>query len=254
MKDKILEQIKILEKDRNIRILFASESGSRAWGFPSPDSDYDVRFFYAKPLNWYLALNEPKDNIDLGVNELLDINGWDIRKALRLMKKSNVSPLEWMKSPIVYYKNEGFDDLIKEVLDDCFSPIASIHHYLSMAKRFYENCNGPEDVKLKSWFYGLRSSLNALWILEHQTMPPIHFPDALNLIKDKPGLVEKISKLIQIKATKDENYTLPKDEELLALMKTCIDRCDDEFKSLPGNKVAQETMNEIFRKIVSNEI
>jgi len=250
MTAEILAQIKKLENERNIKVLFASESGSRAWGFPSPDSDFDVRFFYTHPQDWYLSLNEPKDIIDLGVNDLLDINGWDIRKALRLMKKSNVSPLEWLQSPIVYYKDEAFHTLIKPIEDSCFSPIASIHHYLSMAKRFYEICADEKTVKLKSWFYGLRAALNALWILEQQTLPPIHFPDCFTFMVKEDSLTKKIQHLIKLKASKNESYLQERDTDLLGLMKDAIDRCEAGFRALPGNRVDQKALNEIFRKII----
>lgn len=91
-----------LEIRENIRILWAVESGSRAWGFPSPDSDYDVRFVYVRPLEWYLSLNPGRDVVELPIVDELDVAGWDLRKALRLLVKANPALLEWLSSPIVY--------------------------------------------------------------------------------------------------------------------------------------------------------
>ncbi len=250
MKDKILKEINLLESSRNIKILFASESGSRAWGFPSPDSDYDVRFFYVKPIDWYLSLNESKDTIDLGVNELLDINGWEIKKAMRLMKKSNMSPLEWINSTIIYYESNNFRKTIESFSNQCFSPIASMHHYLSMAKRFFDICNGEESVKLKSWFYGLRASLNCKWILEKDSIPPIQFRETLkSTIRDKT-VVNKILNLIDLKATKDENFLFKKDEALLLLMKNCIENSQLKAKTLRGNTVDNINANNLFRSFI----
>src|SRR5450755_2879949 len=89
MLETIKQKLYELETNQNIRILYACESGSRAWGFPSPDSDFDVRFIYARTTNDYLSIHEIKDVIDLPVNEVLDIGGWDIKKALKLFLKSN---------------------------------------------------------------------------------------------------------------------------------------------------------------------
>jgi len=82
----VLEKI---EKEHKVKILFAWESGSRAWGFASKDSDYDVRFIYVHEKNWYFGIDDQRDVIELPVNEVLDVNGWDVRKALRLFRKSN---------------------------------------------------------------------------------------------------------------------------------------------------------------------
>jgi predicted nucleotidyltransferase len=97
-----------IERRERVRILLAVESGSRAWGFASPDSDYDVRFVYARPLDWYLSLQQPRDVIELPIDDLLDVNGWDIQKALRLACKPNPVLLEWLQSPIVYRRQAGW--------------------------------------------------------------------------------------------------------------------------------------------------
>lgn len=102
MKNIIEEKLNEIEKNEEVKILLAVESGSRAWGFPSPDSDYDVRFIYLRKLNEYLKLETIKDVIEWQLDDVLDINGWDIKKVLQLMFKSNPSIIEWLSSPIVY--------------------------------------------------------------------------------------------------------------------------------------------------------
>lgn len=253
MKEKILTALKNLEKERGVKILLAIESGSRAWGFPSPDSDYDVRIIYTHPTDWYLSLNEKSDIINLGVNELLDIAGWELRKFLRLSSKSNMSPFEWTQSPIVYRAEGDFRDELMEIIWPMFSPIAGMHHYLSMAKNFHFKCAEENNLKLKTWFYGLRTSMNALWILERKSVPPIVFTDSLELIADRPALVTKIEGLIERKATMDEKELFEGDDELLDLMSEIIERCKAVGNDLPGAKKDMSIVNEFFRKIIKND-
>ena len=183
MLHKIQETIAQLERDKSIRVLYACESGSRAWGIPSPDSDYDVRFIYVHQLDWYLSLCNRKDTITVQSDEAdLDMTGWDLRKTLQLMKKSNAAPLEWMNSPVVYQEAPGFLRRFQKIGDSCFSPNSLNYHYLSMAKKFQERCEGTAPVKLKTWFYALRTALSARWIVEKEELPPIIFKDLLSLI------------------------------------------------------------------------
>jgi len=249
MKAKILESLTKLEAERNIKILYAAESGSRAWGFPSPDSDYDVRIIYTQPIDWYLSLSPGKDTIDLGVDDdLLDITGWELRKVMNLAMKSNASPFEWIQSPIVYREESGFQRGFSKLIEPCFSPIASIHHYLSMAKNFHFKCAGEESVKLKAWFYGLRTCLNSLWILERKTVPPIHFEDTFSLLEKRPNLVGKIQKLIELKTASNETFLFEKDNELLIFMAEIIEKCKTGANDLSGGKPDREAMNDFFRR------
>lgn len=251
MRTKILESLTQLEAERNIKILYAAESGNRAWGFPSPDSDYDVRIIYMHPMDWYLSLNTRKDSLDLGVDDdLLDITGWELKKVMNLAMKSNASPFEWIQSPIVYREEPGFREEFLKLIEPCFSPIASIHHYLSMAKNFHFKCAGEEPVKLKAWFYGLRTCMNSLWILERQTMPPIHFEDTFSLIENRPILVEKIQKLIGLKMASDETFLFEKEEELLSFMTEIIEKVKANANDLPSEKPDLDAMNNFFRQKV----
>lgn len=99
MRKVIIEKLQQIEKQENVRILHAVESGSRAWGFESPDSDFDVRFIYVRPRDYYLKLEQTRDVLEFPINDLLDVNGWDLQKALRLLHRSNPSVFEWFKSP-----------------------------------------------------------------------------------------------------------------------------------------------------------
>lgn len=73
----IQEKLREIELRENVKVLYAVESGSRAWGVASPDSDYDVRFIYVRNQKDYLRLDEVRDVIEWQLDEVLDINGWD---------------------------------------------------------------------------------------------------------------------------------------------------------------------------------
>ena len=138
MKDLILKRLKEIETEYGVTVLFASETGSRAWGFPSPDSDYDVRFIYMHPQEWYLSIDEKRDSIEY-LNGELDLVGWDIRKSLQLLRKSNAAMFERLQSPIVYVEQTEFRMKLNQMLPDYFSPKAGLHHYLSMACNYYKS-------------------------------------------------------------------------------------------------------------------
>ena len=115
MKETILSELEKIEEQYGVRVLHAVESGSRAWGFASPDSDYDVRFVYVRPAADYLRLDEPRDVIEWKTDEVLDINGWDLKKALLAFAKGNPNIMEWANSPIIYRKAPEWDG-IRELL------------------------------------------------------------------------------------------------------------------------------------------
>ena len=159
MEDKIKSYLSALEQEKDISILLACETGSRAWGFPSPDSDYDVRLIYKHQTEWYLSITEAKDTIELMLdNNEVDISGWDLRKSLRLLWKSNPPLLERIQSPIIYRQNPNFISGIRELSRNTYSKIATMHHYLSIAIKSYEQITAEPEYKLKSFFYGLRTA------------------------------------------------------------------------------------------------
>src|SRR5688500_9825730 len=162
----IQHRLRSVEEADGARILYAVESGSRAWGFPSADSDYDVRFVYVRPRDWYLSVNleSRRDVIERPIVDHIDLSGWDIRKALRLFAKSNPPFLEWLSSPIVYRDELSFADAVRALLPRYYSPVSSLYHFLRMAQGNYrEFLQGPE-VIVKKYFYVLRPLLAVRWI------------------------------------------------------------------------------------------
>lgn len=249
MKTVILEKIEQLEKDNNIRVLFACESGSRAWGFPSPNSDYDVRFIYVRPTDWYLSILEQPDVVDLPVNEVLDINGWDIKKTLKLLIKSNAVVFEWMQSPIVYKQNETFISEFRQIAPASFSPIAAMHHYLNMSKKKYEECLAEEDVKLKHLMYCLRAVLSGLWIARKKDVPPMELEKLLVEMND-PVLKAKVRELVFLKSSKEESYRHPHEQALEMFLASGIAECEAVALHLPSRKSDIQKLDEFFIKHV----
>jgi predicted nucleotidyltransferase len=157
MINRIVKELIEIEKKYEVKIIYACESGSRAWGFASQDSDYDVRFIYVHPKVWYLTIADKRDVIEIPFDGGLDINGWDIRKSLKLLRKSNSSLLEWLSSPIRYRNVKPVMNALVELSTDAFLPESSCHHYLSMAQNIVANLKDGEEVKVKSYMYSLRS-------------------------------------------------------------------------------------------------
>ena len=153
MKQIILSRLAEIETRENLRIVYACESGSRAWGFPSVNSDYDVRFIYTRPVEWYLSIDEKRDVIEIPIDERLDINGWDLKKALRLIRKTNPPLLEWLGSPIIYYEKYSVVSQLRQFAQKYYSPSACLYHYLHMARGNFRDYLQGDVVWVKKYFY-----------------------------------------------------------------------------------------------------
>lgn len=193
---KIDSELKRIEQEEGVRILYACESGSRAWGFPSKDSDYDVRFIYVRPVDWYLSLFEKRDVIERPISDQLDINGWDLKKALNLFRKSNPPLLEWLQSPIQYMEQYGVTEQIRQLSPLTFSPRSSMYHYLHMAKGNFREFLQGEYVKIKKYFYVLRPILACQWIEERGSMPPMDFEDLVEQMLPESKLKQEVYTLL----------------------------------------------------------
>ena len=196
-----MKRLKTAKNDYGVEILYAIESGSRAWGFESQNSDYDVRFIYAHPKDWYFDINieNKRDVIEYEIVDEIDINGWDIRKALKLYWKSNPAFVEWLKSPIIYIDDGEFAKKSRALLDSIYSIEKGIYHYRSMAKTNYRGYLKQEQVRLKKYFYVLRPLLSIKWLERHREAAPIEFQKLRSLIENDKALDSEISKLLAMK-------------------------------------------------------
>ncbi|MBP4138314.1 nucleotidyltransferase domain-containing protein [Flavobacterium geliluteum] len=247
MKEKILAKLKEIEESKNVKILLAVESGSRAWGFASPDSDYDIRFIYQHPPEYYLSLWEQPDVIEFMTADDLDGSGWDLRKTVRLLAKSNAPLIEWLFSPVVYYQDETFVQQMQDLAVGCFSPIATLHHYLGTTKNFMEVCE-MQEVKLKSYCYALRTALAGKWIIANHTFPPVAFADLLPIA---PLPVQaKVKELLAIKATKDEKYLHPKEVLITNFLLETVKFNQEHASALGSGKKMNEELDIFFREMI----
>ena len=213
----INEKLNEIERKEGVRILHAVESGSRAWGFASPDSDYDVRFVYVRPKKDYLRLNEPRDVIEWQLDEVLDINGWDLKKTLRQFARGNATLFEWSGSPIVYRTTEEWVK-IRQVSKQYFSEKAAVYHYYGTANSTLQGYLLGETVKYKKYFYALRPLLAAQYIEKYHTAPPVLFDELLKM--DLPDDLQKsIDDLLEVKKRTtegEENPQMPVIREFIA--------------------------------------
>ena len=206
----INEKLDEIEAKENVRILHAIESGSRAWGFASPDSDYDVRFIYVRRREDYLRLDEPRDVIEWQLDDVLDINGWDLKKALKQFARGNATLFEWSGSPIVYRTTDEWNR-IREVSKQYFSEKSAVYHYYGTANSTFQEYLQGDTVRYKKYFYALRPLLAAEYIEKYHAAPPVLFDDLLKLDLD-PGLRTAIDELLEAKkrtTEKEENPQMP---------------------------------------------
>jgi predicted nucleotidyltransferase len=203
---RILADLDRIEAEEGACILFAVESGSRAWGFPSPDSDYDARFVYARTADWYLSLTPGRDVIELPIDGDFDINGWDIRKALNLLLKPNPVLLEWLSSPIRYRWDDALCARLRAFADRTAYAGACVHHYLGVARRLSkEGLEGRERVNLKKYFYVVRPALCLKWVREGRTgAPPMNMAELMPQLPLPDGFTDEIGRLLQLKAQASE--------------------------------------------------
>jgi len=235
MRETIVEKLAEIERKEDVHILHAVESGSRAWGFASPDSDYDVRFIYIRGLRHYLKLESTSDVIEWQLDGVLDINGWDLQKALRLCYSSNPTLFEWARSPIVYKTTDAWESISREI-DDFFLTKTGLHHYLHMATGNYREYLKADKAKLKKCFYVLRPLLACKWILEKKSPPPMLFEELAEAELD--GRMQPVvQKLLALKAVTREMGEAERIDQLndyldesIAELKSAIERLPDESK------------------------
>lgn len=249
----IVERLNSLADRENITILYACESGSRAWGFPSPDSDYDIRMIYAHPIDWYLSVEEGHDVIDQPIEKHIlgeiDLGGWDIRKTLRLAKKSNPVIWEWLQSPIAYHLHHpDAIHVLRNGIESCFSPISACHHYLSICRGTMARELTNDTVKIKKYFYMLRPILAATWIERYRTVPPMEFKPLLQVLDGNNSVRAKVDELLERKQCTDEKIPVSRVPQIDAYLESELQRLTDAAPGLPAAKADTVSLDLLFRK------
>lgn len=250
---RIRERLSDIERQHNVRVLYAAEAGSRAWGFASPDSDYDVRFIYCHPHDWYLSVYPGRDVIEEPIVSDLDISGWDIRKALALLAKGNPPLSEWLAAPVVYVSNCGLAERMGDLQRQHFSVKRCIYYYLHMAGNNYRQyIAGKDMVRMKKYLYVLRPLLACRWALVNGTMPPVSM---LALIGDMRGTTSEWQTAVNdLLARKQACQELDDGPAVPVLSRYCaeeIDRLADLVGGLAdGPAIPTDDLDQLFRRML----
>ncbi|TWP26211.1 nucleotidyltransferase domain-containing protein [Apibacter muscae] len=239
----IIDSLCKIEKKYNIKILYSCESGSRAWGFPSPSSDFDVRFIYVKNIKDYLSVGNLDLQIGIPISNDLDLVGWDLKKVLQLIKKSNTTPFEWLQSPIIYTEIEGFRQRLFKLCENYFHQRSNVFHYIGVAKSALNNLNG-NTIKIKKLFYILRPLLAAMWCLKNNQIAPMEIKDLL--INIPLNISSKIIDLIEFKKNVAEDYPINLEQELKEFIFKNYENCLVIANSLEIKSFSLEPLNEFF--------
>jgi uncharacterized protein len=244
----ITAALRRIEEEDDVRVLYAVESGSRAWGFASTDSDWDVRFVYVQRPEWYLSVQARRDVLEYPLTaEGLDVSGWDLKKALVLFAKSNPPLLEWLRSPIVYRESLSTAARLRELSKTHFAPRSCVHHYLHMAEGNYREYLQGDRVRLKKYFYVLRPVLACRWIEAHATMPPTEFGKT---VEDQlpPGIQPALNTLLERKRAGDELSEGPRIAEINDFLDAELPRLRSIVSGVPTSQGPDwEGLDALFR-------
>lgn len=248
----VQRRLDAIERGGQCRILFAVESGSRAWGFPSPDSDYDVRFVYARPADWYLGVYPGRDVIETPIEDEMDVNGWDLRKALHLVLKSNAVISEWMESPIVYRRDAGALRQLRTFADRMLNPRALAYHYLHLARRQVAAKLTRDRIALKRYFYALRPALTLRFLRLHGgKRPPMHLQALIDGTDLPAAIVRIIDRLVAAKSHTREMGSGPRIPALDRLIAAEIAAAAGSASEMPGRPPSDlETADRLFRRLI----
>ena len=249
MKEQIIDLLKNCSTQENVEILYACESGSRAWGFASPNSDYDIRFLYRSPLDDYLNVFEQKDTIEIPIKDDLDPGGWDVRKALSLLAKSNGALIEWLHSPIVYQNEGGLRERWQEISLEILNPNHLINHYKGLASQIRKHKLESDDPSAKGYLYACRALLAAQWVESELKPPPVPFSQLLETAE--PSLRGVLEETVAWKSNADEVASKGR----ISLLDDFIaDELNPEKKrpdlSEPDPKFIHHILNQEFRSLI----
>jgi predicted nucleotidyltransferase len=252
VRDEIQSRLRRAESEHDVKVLLAVESGSRAWGFASPNSDYDARFIYVHQPNWYLAvdLEEKRDVIEYAIVDDLDVNGWDVRKALRLFWKSNPGFIEWIQSPILYEASGSFHAQALRLLPDVYSVEAGIYHYRSMAKTNYRSYLQENLVPLKKYFYVLRPLLAVRWLERFGKPAPIEFNRLLTVLEGQREASEAIHRLLEVKTTSPEMGLSAPVPTIHRFIEGELLRLEQIAPSRSKRQRSASSLSEVFRSVL----
>lgn len=257
IKEFIPQCLERIEVKYGVRILFAVESGSRAWGFASKDSDWDVRFVYVHPTEWYFSIDEKRDVIEELFSNDIDAVGWDLKKALTLLKRSNPSLMEWINSPIVYLTEEHFKYDIKLLAQICFNPTKAMYHYQRIYVKHDERYLQKQGYPMKRFMYYLRGILACQWIEKYKKMPPVAFQQLYENIVEDEKIKEGIRELVKMKSSGKEMDMSEVPEYLVNYYRPLAEYYSDlvgKYRPDFNNDGVTERLNNLFYETVTEGV
>lgn len=244
-----------IAREQDVRILLAIESGSRAWGFPSADSDYDCRFFYVRGIDQYLSPWVRRDVIETPLDAVLDVNGWDLGKALKLTLKGNAVAIEWLRSPIVYRGDADFREKMLAFASRFANRGSIVRHYLHLGERQYRTYFGAgKSVALKKTFYALRPAAALRWLRLHpdDAIAPMHFPTLIAGSDVSSELTEIVRDLLERKVVTKELGRAPLPQPIRDFIESEFVLAKESFSSR-ANPLTPEAIADaesLFRRFV----
>lgn len=256
VKNEILSRLNKAEREHSIKIIYACESGSRAWGFESPDSDYDVRFIYVREEDWYLSFDveSKRDVVEYPIVDEIDCSGWDLRKALYLLTRTNGALLEWLNSPIKYIEVGDFASSLRDIAPRVINKTALCYHYSHMARGNAREYLFQDQVKLKKYFYVLRPLLAIRYIEKYSTSPPVEFERLVGEVCPQQ-LIPVVDNLIELKKRTPEFGYGDKIKEINDFVESELERHGSAFTGqgrpdiLESSSVRLE-LNKVFRSVI----
>lgn len=250
MRNKIISKLEKIEKTYNAKVLYACESGSRAWGFESKDSDFDVRFIYMHDIRHYLDIQGKRDVIELPINGILDINGWDLKKTLNLLKKSNPTLIEWLNSPIIYKKDDKILAKLRKLAKDFYKPKSCYYHYINMANSNYRQYLKNDIANVKKYLYVLRPLLAVRWIERYKLAPPTEFEKLFIVIKENEKLLEMIKNFVAQKRQGFESKFVPRLQIFNDFIENELKRHQVKNINFISSNVSSQKLNDFFLELL----
>lgn len=247
MKELIDAELRVLERRNELLVLYACEAGSRAWGFAAPDSDADPRFIYLRPPTAYLSVGPRTEVLEHKLSGRFDLVGWDLPRALALLRKSNVSILEWLVSPVVYRAHGDAVERLRELGERCFSPRSAMHHYLNMAEKSLHMYLGGERVKAKKYLHAIRPLLACSWIGRTGKIPPVDFHMLLETEATDGGISRTIRELAEEKRRGELPEQVRPIKALNGFIESELARLWEAAARAPRTDAPAEPLDELFR-------
>jgi len=251
IQQEILNKLQSTEATHDVKIIHAIESGSRGWGFAAKDADYDCRFIYVRPQDWYLSVQARTEFIEYAVDEVFDIRGYDISRVLKYIARPDIAVYEWLSSNEIYIRNNALVSQLQALTVAYFNPVPTSWHYLKLAERMYDAVASTDQAKIKKYYYILRPIANLNYIWQHRKMPHMEYTRTIAEIEMPSDVLSAIQGLTQIKQAAHEHDTIEKQELLLSYFKAEIAKAHDRLSTMQQTKNRDyEQIDTVFRNII----